>query len=142
VKRDDAISFGFGGNKVRKLSIVVADAVAAGADALITVGGVQSNHARATAATAAKLGLRCHLIANGAKPQRLTGNALLDGLLGAEVEYVADRTERLPAMRRVAERLRAPAVHQPRFRSVRRLRGCDRIRTRHREMLQQGVRPT
>jgi 1-aminocyclopropane-1-carboxylate deaminase/D-cysteine desulfhydrase-like pyridoxal-dependent ACC family enzyme len=107
VKRDDAIPFGFGGNKVRKLAIVVADAVAAGADTLITVGGIQSNHARATAATAAKLGLRCHLIANGARPERLTGNALLDGLLGAEVEYVAARTDRLPAMRRVAERVRA-----------------------------------
>jgi 1-aminocyclopropane-1-carboxylate deaminase/D-cysteine desulfhydrase-like pyridoxal-dependent ACC family enzyme len=107
VKRDDAISFGFGGNKVRKLSIVVADAVAAGADSLITVGGIQSNHARATAATAAKLGLKCHLIANGAKPERPTANALLDSLLGAEIEYVSARTDRIPAMRRAAERLRA-----------------------------------
>jgi 1-aminocyclopropane-1-carboxylate deaminase/D-cysteine desulfhydrase-like pyridoxal-dependent ACC family enzyme len=106
VKRDDAISFGFGGNKVRKLAIVVADAVAAGADTLITVGGIQSNHARATAATAAKLGLRCHLIANGAKPERATGNALLDRLLGAEIEYVAARTDRLPAMKRTADRVR------------------------------------
>jgi D-cysteine desulfhydrase len=106
-KRDDSISFGFGGNKVRKLAIVAAQAVADGADTLITVGGVQSNHARATAATAAKLGLRCHLVANGARPDRLTGNALLDGLLGAEVEYVASRTDRVPAMRRIAERVRA-----------------------------------
>ena len=50
-KRDDAIPFGFGGNKVRKLSIVVAQAIADGVDTLITVGGIQSNHARATAAT-------------------------------------------------------------------------------------------
>jgi 1-aminocyclopropane-1-carboxylate deaminase/D-cysteine desulfhydrase-like pyridoxal-dependent ACC family enzyme len=105
-KRDDAISFGFGGNKVRKLSIVVAQAIADGVDTLITVGGIQSNHARATAATAAKLGLRCHLIANGEKPAKLTANALLDSLLGAEVEYVASRTDRLPGMHRVAARLR------------------------------------
>ena len=111
VKRDDAISFGFGGNKVRKLSVVVAQAVADGADTLITVGGVQSNHARATAATAAKLGLKCHLIANGERPAKLTGNALLDSLLGAEVEYVASRTDRVPAMRRAAERIRDAGGH-------------------------------
>src|SRR3954447_26277274 len=86
IKRDDAIPFGFGGNKVRKLSVVAAQAVADGSDTLITVGGIQSNHARATAATAAKLGLRCHLIANGNRPDKLTANALLDSLLGAEVE--------------------------------------------------------
>src|SRR3954449_13255293 len=78
VKRDDAISFGFGGNKVRKLQLVGAAALAAGADTLVTCGGVQSNHARATAATAAKLGMRCVLIANGARPDRPTANALLD----------------------------------------------------------------
>jgi 1-aminocyclopropane-1-carboxylate deaminase/D-cysteine desulfhydrase-like pyridoxal-dependent ACC family enzyme len=111
VKRDDAIPFGFGGNKVRKLSVVVAQAIADGADTLITVGGVQSNHARATAATAAKLGLKCHLIANGGKPDKLTANALLDSLLGAEVEYVAERTDRVPAMRRAAERIRAAGGH-------------------------------
>ena len=107
VKRDDAIPLGFGGNKVRKLSVVVAQALADKVDTLITVGGVQSNHARATAATAAKLGLRCHLIANGAKPEKPTANALLDVLLGAEVEYVAARTDRTPAMRRAGERIRA-----------------------------------
>jgi 1-aminocyclopropane-1-carboxylate deaminase/D-cysteine desulfhydrase-like pyridoxal-dependent ACC family enzyme len=111
VKRDDAIPFGFGGNKIRKLSVVVAQAIADGADTLITVGGVQSNHARATAATAAKLGLRCHLIANGARPDKPTGNALLDSLLGAEIEYVASRTDRVPTMRRVAERIRAAGGH-------------------------------
>lgn len=111
VKRDDAIPFGFGGNKVRKLSVVVAQAIADGADTLITVGGVQSNHARATAATAAKLGLKCHLIANGGKPDKLTANALLDSLLGAEVEYVAERADRVPAMRRAAERIRAAGGH-------------------------------
>ena len=141
-KRDDAISFGFGGNKVRKLSIVVADAVATGADTLITVGGIQSNHARATAATAAKLGLRCHLVANGAEPERLTGNALLDALLGAEVEYVADRTERLPTMRRVAERLRsagAKPAEIPLGAST--SAGAIGFVRAIGEMVQQGVRP-
>jgi L-cysteate sulfo-lyase len=106
VKRDDAIPFGFGGNKVRKLQLVAAQALAAGADTLVTCGGVQSNHARATAATAARLGLGCVIIANGARPPRLTGNALLDDLLGAEVEYVSSRMERDAGMERAAKRLR------------------------------------
>src|SRR6476661_3765722 len=96
IKRDDAIPFGFGGNKVRKLALVAARAVADGADTLITAGGVQSNHARATAAAAAKLGLRAVLVANGDPPDRLTANALLDKLLGAEVVYVRAREDRTP----------------------------------------------
>jgi L-cysteate sulfo-lyase len=107
IKRDDALPFGFGGNKVRKLTLVAAEALASGADTLITCGGVQSNHARATAAAAAKLGLRCHIVANGARPERFAGNALLNQLLGAEVTYVATREERNPAMAAIAERVRA-----------------------------------
>jgi 1-aminocyclopropane-1-carboxylate deaminase/D-cysteine desulfhydrase-like pyridoxal-dependent ACC family enzyme len=107
VKRDDALPFGFGGNKVRKLDLVAARARAEGADTLLTVGGLQSNHARATAAAAAKLGLRCVLVLNGARPDRPAANLLLDGLLGAEVHFVASRAERAPAMREAAERLRA-----------------------------------
>jgi L-cysteate sulfo-lyase len=105
-KRDDAIPFGFGGNKIRKLQIVAAQALADGADTLITTGGVQSNHARATAAVAARLGLRCILVANGVPPERATANALLDRLLGAEVRYVASRPERAPAMAAAASELR------------------------------------
>ena len=97
-KRDDAIAFGFGGNKVRKLQLVAARACSEGADTLITCGGVQSNHARATAAAAAKLGLRCILVANGIPPSPPTANALLDQLLGAEVRYVATRDDRAGAM--------------------------------------------
>ena len=107
VKRDDAIPFGFGGNKIRKLQLVAAQALAEGADTLITCGGVQSNHARATAATAAKLGLRCILIANGAPPARPTANALLDRLLGAEVRYVESREARATEMARAADEARA-----------------------------------
>jgi D-cysteine desulfhydrase family pyridoxal phosphate-dependent enzyme len=107
IKRDDAIPFGFGGNKVRKLALVAARAQAEGADTLITAGGVQSNHARATAATAAKLGMRAVLVVNGVAQERPTGNALLDRLLGAEVIHVGSRDDRAPAMVEVAERLRA-----------------------------------
>ena len=107
IKRDDAIPFGFGGNKVRKLALVAAKAMADGADTLITAGGVQSNHARATAAAAARLGLRAVLVANGAAPERLTANALLDNLLGAEVVYVPTRDDRAPMILEIAKRLRA-----------------------------------
>ncbi len=102
VKRDDAIGFAFGGNKVRKMRLVAGDALARQADTLITCGGVQSNHARVTAAAAAKLGLRCVLIANGAAPDRPTANALLDRLLGAEVRYVPTREARAVEMEVVA----------------------------------------
>jgi 1-aminocyclopropane-1-carboxylate deaminase/D-cysteine desulfhydrase-like pyridoxal-dependent ACC family enzyme len=106
VKRDDAIGFAFGGNKVRKMRLVAAAAQAAGADTLITCGGVQSNHARVTAAVAARLGMRCILVANGARPERPTANALLNNLLGAEIRYVADRQDRPPAMDAAADELR------------------------------------
>jgi 1-aminocyclopropane-1-carboxylate deaminase/D-cysteine desulfhydrase-like pyridoxal-dependent ACC family enzyme len=106
VKRDDAIGFAFGGNKVRKMRLVAARAQAVGADTLITTGGLQSNHARVTAAAAAKLGMRCILVVNGAPPERLTANALLDDLLGADVRYVATRGERTPAMERAADEVR------------------------------------
>ena len=98
IKRDDTIPFGFGGNKVRKLAFVAAQAVADGADALVTTGGIQSNHARVTAAVAATLGMRCVLIANGVRQERPTANALLDALLGAEVRYVASREDRNAAI--------------------------------------------
>jgi L-cysteate sulfo-lyase len=106
-KRDDAIPFGFGGNKVRKLTLVAADAIAEGADSLITCGGVQSNHCRATAAVAAQLGLACHIVANGTKPERPSGNALLMEMYGAQLMYVGSREERAPAMNQLAASLRS-----------------------------------
>jgi len=111
VKRDDAIPFGFGGNKVRKVSIVAAAAMAEGADTLLSVGGVQSNSARVVASVAARMGLKCVLVANGARPDRLTANALLDSLLGAEVHYVESRADRAPAMARIADDLRRQGRH-------------------------------
>ena len=107
VKRDDAIPFGFGGNKVRKLCLVAAEARACGADTLITVGGVQSNHMRATASAATRLGMRCVLVANGTRPEPPRANALLDTLLGAELHYVSSRDERAPTMQALAARMRS-----------------------------------
>jgi 1-aminocyclopropane-1-carboxylate deaminase/D-cysteine desulfhydrase-like pyridoxal-dependent ACC family enzyme len=94
---------------VRKIAVVAAAAIAEGADTLITCGGVQSNHARVTAITAATLGLRCILIANspdGQPPDHPTGNALLNELAGAEVRYVASRVDRDPAMAEAADESR------------------------------------
>ena len=96
MKRDDLLSFAMGGNKVRKMQAVAAEALAAGADTLITCGGVQSNHARVTAAAGAALGLKVILIVNGAPQAKPTGNALLDRVFGADVRYVAAREERAP----------------------------------------------
>lgn len=110
-KRDDAITFGFGGNKVRKLRYVIPDLVARGVDTVITCGGVQSNHARATAAAAASAGMACHLVVNGVEPTVPTANALLCRHLGATFEYVSDRSERKPAMERAAARFREAGRH-------------------------------
>jgi D-cysteine desulfhydrase family pyridoxal phosphate-dependent enzyme len=107
IKRDDLLSFGMGGNKVRKMQTVAAEAMAAKADTLITCGGIQSNHARVTAATGAALGLRVVLVVNGAPQSRPTANALLDQLFGADIRYVASRDERAPAMAAVAKELEA-----------------------------------
>lgn len=106
IKRDDAIAFAFGGNKVRKLAFVGARARVEGADTLITAGGVQSNHARVTAATAARLGMRAVIVANGVAPEPRTANALLDGLLGAEMVYVPSRDDRMPKILEITERFR------------------------------------
>ena len=102
VKRDDSIGFAFGGNKVRKMQLVAAQARAEGADTLITTGGVQSNHARVTAAAAARLRMKCDLVVNGTRPPHPTGNALLDQLLGAEIRYVRTREDRAIEMERAA----------------------------------------
>jgi D-cysteine desulfhydrase family pyridoxal phosphate-dependent enzyme len=92
IKRDDLTCLGGGGNKVRKLEFLVADAVASGADTLITVGAVQSNHCRQTAAAAAVTGMRCILVLRGHPPAEVTGNVLLDHVFGAEIRWSGDRT--------------------------------------------------
>lgn len=107
MKRDDLLSFGMGGNKVRKLQAVLAEADAAAADTLITCGGLQSNHCRATAAAGSALGKHVVLVVNGAEQARPTGNALLDHLFGAEVRYTSSREERASTMDTVASELKA-----------------------------------
>ncbi len=89
VKRDDQTGLAFGGNKTRKLEYLCAAAQDAGADMLITAGAVQSNHCRQTAAAAARLGLDCILVLAGERPAQVSANNLLDGLLGAEIRWVA-----------------------------------------------------
>jgi 1-aminocyclopropane-1-carboxylate deaminase/D-cysteine desulfhydrase-like pyridoxal-dependent ACC family enzyme len=107
VKRDDLISFGCGGNKVRKIELLAARALAEGADTLVSTGGVQSNHARVTAAVAARLGMDCVIVVNGSRqPAGPTGNARLMQLFGARVEYVATREERPRRMADIAAELR------------------------------------
>ncbi|HEY8278631.1 MAG TPA: D-cysteine desulfhydrase family protein [Bdellovibrionota bacterium] len=90
VKRDDQTGFEWSGNKIRKLEFLARDALQKGATCLITCGGVQSNHCRATAALAAKLGLRCVLFLRGEAPLRAQSNNLLDRLFGAEIFYLTN----------------------------------------------------
>jgi 1-aminocyclopropane-1-carboxylate deaminase len=90
IKRDDLTGLEGGGNKTRKLEYVVGDALASGADMLVTVGAIQSNHTRQTAAAAARHNLKCALLhfgwARDAGPMyRRTGNILLSSLMGAEL---------------------------------------------------------
>lgn len=107
IKRDDAIPFGFGGNKVRKLEVVMAEARAAGATTVITCGGVQSNHCRATAAAAVRAGIACHLVLSGAEPATLSGNTRLDDLFGATLHFVSGRLDRAPRMTALEEEIAA-----------------------------------
>ncbi len=93
VKRDDQTGLAFGGNKTRKLEFLLAQAQANGAKTLVTVGGVQSNHCRQTAALAARFNMDCILVLNGTPGQTLSGNLLLDDLFGAEIIWT-DREQR------------------------------------------------
>ena len=92
VKRDDQTGLAVGGNKTRKLEFTVAEALRRGADTLVTLGAVQSNHARQTAAAAAACGLRCVIVMRGHAPPAATGNLLLDHLLGARIVFSGDRS--------------------------------------------------
>jgi 1-aminocyclopropane-1-carboxylate deaminase len=93
-KREDCNSgLAFGGNKVRKLEYIVPDAIASGADTLVTIGGVQSNHTRQVAAVAAKIGMKCRLVQESWVPFQdavydRVGNILLSRVLGAEIELI------------------------------------------------------
>src|SRR5438876_1446659 len=87
VKRDDLTGLALGGNKARKLVELTRDAVENGCDTLVTAGGAQSNFARMTAAAAAKLGMKCHLVLSGDEPARYSGNLVLDRLFGAQLHF-------------------------------------------------------
>ena len=90
IKRDDLTGLELSGNKVRKLEYVVADALAKGADTLVTHGGFQSNHCRATAAIGARLGLKVRLVLRSPTPEpQRDGNLFLDDLFGAEISHHA-----------------------------------------------------
>lgn len=112
VKRDDATSFALGGNKVRKLEFLAADALRQGADTLVTAGAIQSNHVRQTAAVAARLGLGCLALLENPidtdSPDYLgNGNRRLLELFGAEVELVDNLDDADAQLQAAAERLRA-----------------------------------
>lgn len=106
IKRDDQTGLALGGNKARKLEFLVGQALAQGADTLITVGAAQSNHCRQTAAAAAKAGLHCELILNGKRPEVPNGNLLLDQLFGASEHWI-ERSERAAKLLVLSEELRA-----------------------------------
>ena len=112
IKRDDQLGLAAGGNKTRKLEFLVADALAQGADTLVTTGAPQSNHCRLTAAAAVKEGLKCRLLIEERNPGTYdadgTGNNLLFDLLGVEsIEVVAAGTDLAAGMARIAETLKA-----------------------------------
>ncbi len=111
-KRDDLTGLELSGNKARKLEFLLADAEAAGADVLVTCGGVQSNHCRATAFAAAKRGLGAVLLLrtpDPAAPPPAEANSLLDRLAGAEVRFVSheEYRRRAEVMAAVAAELAA-----------------------------------
>ncbi|WP_415768712.1 D-cysteine desulfhydrase family protein [Pseudomonas sp. LB3P38] len=111
LKRDDHMLIGGGGNKLRKLEFHIGAALAAGVDTVITVGGIQSNHARLTAAVCARLGLACELILTRAVPKidvdyELNGNVLLDQLFGANLQVLAGGSDSLAEAETRATQLR------------------------------------
>ena len=111
LKRDDHMLIGGGGNKLRKLEFHIGAALAAGVDTVITVGGIQSNHARLTAAVCARLGLACELILTRAVPNadvdyELNGNVLLDQLFGAQLQVLARGSDSLAVAEKRATQLR------------------------------------
>ena len=119
IKRDDCTGLATGGNKTRKLEFLMADATHQGADSIITQGATQSNHARQTAAIAAKLGFNCHLLLEDRTgyeddAYQRNGNVLLDHLHGATISRCQTGTDMNAAMKELAQRLanegRAPYI--------------------------------
>ena len=107
VKADAWTGFGLGGNKVRKLEYELAPKRLKGATHLVTTGGPDSNHCRVAAAAAARLGLECVLVVNGAPEHAGRGNAALHRLFGAKIATVERRSQRKAAMEAEAQRIAA-----------------------------------
>ncbi len=110
IKRDDQTGTELSGNKIRKLEYCIREAIDQGCDTLITCGGIQSNHCRATAAAAAKLGLKAIVVLRGHDPDTYEGNLLLDHLLGAEVRWISSedyRDHRMDIMHTIADEVSA-----------------------------------
>lgn len=112
VKRDDCTGLATGGNKTRKLEFSMGEALEQGADTIITVGAVQSNHVRQTAAAACKLGMKCevlleHRIGNPSELYRTSGNVLLDRIFGANLREYKKGTDFGAAMEEIAGEVRA-----------------------------------
>lgn len=112
IKRDDCTGLSTGGNKTRKLEFLMAEAVEQGADIVLTQGATQSNHARQTAAAAAKLGMDCHILLEDRtgynhENYRYNGNVLLDVLHGATIEHRGAGLDMNAEMEAVADRMRA-----------------------------------
>lgn len=111
IKRDDCTGLAFGGNKTRKLEFLVADALAQGANRLVTEGGLQSNSVRQTVAAAVRAGLKCTLVldenVDWREPAyRQSGNLMLDRLLGADIVFCEKGTPRADVFPGVMEDLR------------------------------------
>jgi D-cysteine desulfhydrase family pyridoxal phosphate-dependent enzyme len=106
IKRDDLTGLAGGGNKTRKLELLVAEAKREGADTLVTLGAAQSNHCRQTAAAAARCGMHCILVLRGDPQPENSGNLLLDRLLGADLRWSGPRS-REEVMDEVVEQERA-----------------------------------
>lgn len=111
VKRDDCTGLGTGGNKTRKLEFLMADAIKKKADVIITQGAVQSNHARQTAAAAAKIGMKCELVfekrvADATTAYKESGNVFLDKLFGANIHEVANGSDMTKEMEDLSDQLR------------------------------------
>ena len=111
MKRDDLTGMGLGGNKVRKLEFLAGEAMAQGADRLVTQGAVQSNHVRQTAAVAMKLGLGCtaileHRIETNDPAYLANGNVLLDTIMGVELQYRPGGSDMAAALNEVGAGLR------------------------------------
>ena len=108
IKRDDLTGIGFGGNKNRKLEYLLADALLQNADTVITEGAVTSNHCLQTAASAARVGIKCELVLSDSHiGDRVAGNLLLQHILDVKIHRVKDSSDRKTMMQQVADDLTA-----------------------------------